>query len=210
MLSEGSLGLAHHFYGHFLLPQRAFSPEIRLSGQWGSPTPTFPPSWVPPRRRCTITSPARPNWARASSAATTSASTPPWPRSTPRTCRPLDKLLACCDLYRGTLRGQRMCLCGMLAAEYNALGEPMREATGRFFDHNREWLAALLETGRKAGTPPFCWTGRPNRRDDRRGPRGSDAGGPSLPPHHRSRRCHRPASRRLRCETIRLSAQTSS
>jgi TetR/AcrR family transcriptional regulator, transcriptional repressor for nem operon len=67
-----------------------------------------------------------------------------------------DKLLAYCELYRGTLRGQRMCLCGMLAAEYNTLGEPMRDALGRFFDHNRDWLAALLETGRKAGTLRFA------------------------------------------------------
>jgi len=66
-----------------------------------------------------------------------------------------DKLLAYCELYRGTLRGQRMCLCGMLAAEYNTLGEPMRDAIGRFFDHNRDWLAALLDAGRKAGTIGF-------------------------------------------------------
>jgi TetR/AcrR family transcriptional repressor of nem operon len=44
----------------------------------------------------------------------------------------------------------------MLAAEYNTLGEPMRDAIGRFFDHNRDWLAALLETGRKAGTLGFA------------------------------------------------------
>jgi TetR/AcrR family transcriptional regulator, transcriptional repressor for nem operon len=69
---------------------------------------------------------------------------------------PADKLLAYCELYRGTLRGQRMCLCGMLAAEYNTLGEPMREAIGRFFDHNRDWLAALLESGRKAGALGFA------------------------------------------------------
>ncbi len=67
-----------------------------------------------------------------------------------------DKLLAYCELYRDTLRGQRMCLCGMLAAEYNTLGEPMREAIGRFFDHNRDWLAALLDNGRKAGTMGFA------------------------------------------------------
>jgi TetR/AcrR family transcriptional regulator, transcriptional repressor for nem operon len=66
-----------------------------------------------------------------------------------------DKLLAYCELYRGTLRGQRMCLCGMLAAEYNTLGEPMRVAIGTFFDHNRDWLAALLESGRKASALGF-------------------------------------------------------
>jgi TetR/AcrR family transcriptional repressor of nem operon len=69
---------------------------------------------------------------------------------------PADKLLAYCELYRGTLAGQRMCLCGMLAAEYNTLGEPMREAIGRFFDHNRDWLAALLESGREAGALGFA------------------------------------------------------
>ncbi len=67
-----------------------------------------------------------------------------------------DKLLAYCDLYRGTLRGQRMCLCGMLAAEYNTLGQPMRDAIATFFDQNQNWLAALLEAGRKAGTLGFA------------------------------------------------------
>jgi TetR/AcrR family transcriptional repressor of nem operon len=43
----------------------------------------------------------------------------------------------------------------MLAAEYNTLGEPMRDALGTFFDHNRDWLAALLENGREAGTLRF-------------------------------------------------------
>ena len=66
-----------------------------------------------------------------------------------------EKLMVYCDLYRGTLRGQRMCLCGMLAAEYNTLGEPMRQAIGSFFDHNSDWLAAVLESGRKAGTLGF-------------------------------------------------------
>ena len=67
-----------------------------------------------------------------------------------------DKLRAYCDLYRGTLRGQRMCLCGMLAAEYNTLGQPMRQAIANFFDQNQNWLAALLEAGRKAGTLGFA------------------------------------------------------
>ncbi|MGO9657703.1 MAG: TetR/AcrR family transcriptional regulator [Acidimicrobiales bacterium] len=67
-----------------------------------------------------------------------------------------DKLLAYCDLYRATLRGQRMCLCGMLAAEYDTLGEPMRDAIVTFFEHNQTWLAALLETGREAGALHFA------------------------------------------------------
>jgi TetR/AcrR family transcriptional repressor of nem operon len=66
------------------------------------------------------------------------------------------KLLAYCDIYRRALRSQRMCLCGMLAAEYNTLGQPMQEAIVRFFDQNQRWLAALLETGRKQGSLGFA------------------------------------------------------
>jgi TetR/AcrR family transcriptional repressor of nem operon len=67
-----------------------------------------------------------------------------------------DRLVAYCDLYRATLRGQRMCLCGMLAAEYNTLGQPMRDAIVRFFDQNQRWLTALLATGRQTGTLRFA------------------------------------------------------
>lgn len=66
-----------------------------------------------------------------------------------------DKLIAYCDLYRQTLRDDRLCLCGMLAAEYDTLTAAMRVAIGEFFDRQREWLAALLEQGRDAGTLQF-------------------------------------------------------
>ena len=33
-----------------------------------------------------------------------------------------------------------MCLCGMLAAEYQTLPEPMRDAVIGFFDDNEAWL----------------------------------------------------------------------
>jgi len=67
-----------------------------------------------------------------------------------------DKLLAYCDIYRGTLRAERMCLCGMLAAEYNTLGQPMRDAILKFFDQNQRWLAAMLQTGRQAASLRFA------------------------------------------------------
>jgi len=66
------------------------------------------------------------------------------------------KLLAYCDLYRRTLSDERMCLCGMLAAEYNTLSEPMRAAIVRFFDQNQSWLAVLLDGGRRAGALRFA------------------------------------------------------
>jgi TetR/AcrR family transcriptional regulator, transcriptional repressor for nem operon len=66
-----------------------------------------------------------------------------------------EKLRAYCEIYRAALRDDRMCLCGMLAAEYNTLPRSMRRAIVTFFDENEAWLAALLEAGRAAGTLGF-------------------------------------------------------
>jgi TetR/AcrR family transcriptional repressor of nem operon len=62
------------------------------------------------------------------------------------------KLEAYADLYAGVLRNERMCMCGILAAEYQTLPEPMRAAVIRFFDENQTWLTGLLEEGRSDGT----------------------------------------------------------
>ena len=58
------------------------------------------------------------------------------------------KLEAYAGLYADVLRGKRMCMCGVLAAEYQTLPEPMREGVIRFFDDNRRWLADVLVQGR--------------------------------------------------------------
>ena len=50
---------------------------------------------------------------------------------------------------------QRMCLCGMLAAEFETLPEPMRAIVIRFFDDNETWLSSVLEQGRQEGTLHF-------------------------------------------------------
>jgi TetR/AcrR family transcriptional repressor of nem operon len=59
-----------------------------------------------------------------------------------------DKLDAYAALYAQVLRGQRMCMCGILAAEYQTLPRPMRQAVIRFFDDNQKWLAGVLAQGR--------------------------------------------------------------
>lgn len=58
-------------------------------------------------------------------------------------------------LYVEVVRGQRMCLCGMLAAEYPTLPEPMQRAVVHFFDDNERWLAATLGRGRQEGSLTF-------------------------------------------------------
>jgi TetR/AcrR family transcriptional repressor of nem operon len=54
------------------------------------------------------------------------------------------------DLYREVLAADRMCLCGVLAAEYPTLPDSMRRAVQRFFDRNETWLVALLEAGSRS------------------------------------------------------------
>lgn len=66
------------------------------------------------------------------------------------------KLRAYVDLYAGVLRGHRMCLCGMLAAEYQTLPAPMRDAVVRFFDANETWLAWVLKAGVEDRTLSFA------------------------------------------------------
>jgi TetR/AcrR family transcriptional regulator, transcriptional repressor for nem operon len=61
------------------------------------------------------------------------------------------KLAAYAELYASVLRDGRMCLCGMLAAEYHTLPAPMREAVTRFFDDNETWLTEVIESGARAG-----------------------------------------------------------
>ena len=66
-----------------------------------------------------------------------------------------DRLDAYAELYAGVLRNERMCLCGMFAAEYPTLPAPMQVAVVRFFDGNEAWLARVLELGRDQGTLQF-------------------------------------------------------
>jgi TetR/AcrR family transcriptional regulator, transcriptional repressor for nem operon len=68
---------------------------------------------------------------------------------------PLGKLDAYIDLYTGVLRNQRMCLCGMLAAEYETLSAGMQGAITDFFERNERWLAEVLKEGRDDGTLSF-------------------------------------------------------
>jgi TetR/AcrR family transcriptional repressor of nem operon len=65
------------------------------------------------------------------------------------------KLDGYAKLYANVLRGKRMCLCGMLAAEYRTLPKPMRDAVIKFFDENEAWLEDVLVQGQEEGTLAF-------------------------------------------------------
>ncbi len=55
-------------------------------------------------------------------------------------------------IYERVLADRRMCLCGMLAAEFHTLPKPMQSALDHFFALNERWLENVLEIGRADGT----------------------------------------------------------
>ena len=65
------------------------------------------------------------------------------------------KLEAYAGLYADVLRGNRMCMCGVLAGEYESLPDPMRAAVIRFFDDNQTWLVHVLDEGLQDRTLDF-------------------------------------------------------
>src|SRR5579862_2559468 len=74
------------------------------------------------------------------------------------------KLEAYAGLYLSVLRDDRMCLCGMLAAEYRTLPDPIRATLIRFFDDNETWLEQVLAEGLAAGTLHFAGSARQGAR----------------------------------------------
>lgn len=62
-----------------------------------------------------------------------------------------EKLLRYVNIYAGVLRANRMCLCGILAAEFATLPKSLQSALRHFFDANEHWLEAVLDHGRATG-----------------------------------------------------------
>lgn len=77
---------------------------------------------------------------------------------------PREALAEYVELYAAVLRGDRMCLCGMLAAEYETLPAPMQAAVIRFFDASEVWLESVLGRGRDEGALMFPGSAREEAR----------------------------------------------
>jgi TetR/AcrR family transcriptional repressor of nem operon len=67
-----------------------------------------------------------------------------------------EKLRRYAAIYGAVLGDDRMCLCGMLAAEFGTLPEPMRAEMRHYFDANERWLIGVLKQGRKEKTLTFA------------------------------------------------------
>jgi TetR/AcrR family transcriptional repressor of nem operon len=70
------------------------------------------------------------------------------------------RLAAYAGLYAAVLARERMCLCGMLAAEISTLPAGMQRGIRAFFEANEGWLARILDAGRAARELAFAGTPR--------------------------------------------------
>lgn len=68
----------------------------------------------------------------------------------------LSRLAAYVDVYDAALGENKMCLCGLMAAEHETLAPAMQEALETFFDGHTAWLANVLENGRLDGEFDFA------------------------------------------------------
>jgi TetR/AcrR family transcriptional repressor of nem operon len=66
-----------------------------------------------------------------------------------------EKLSRYVSIYADVLANKRMCLCGMLAAEYATLPKSVKVEVTRFFDANETWLASVLEQGKRSKSVRF-------------------------------------------------------
>jgi TetR/AcrR family transcriptional repressor of nem operon len=79
-----------------------------------------------------------------------------------KTAEPCEQLKRYVALYDAVLLNDRMCLCGMLAAEYATLPPPMQAQLHLFFDANERWLTTVLQEGCRIGR--FAFKERANER----------------------------------------------
>jgi TetR/AcrR family transcriptional repressor of nem operon len=62
------------------------------------------------------------------------------------------RLDAYAQLYASMIRGSRLGLCGMLAAEHQTLSASMRELVAIFLTANQDWLESIMSAGHTDGT----------------------------------------------------------
>lgn len=80
-----------------------------------------------------------------------------------RQSEPAVAMAAYIDVFRSTLETEgRMCLCGMLAAETDAIPDGVREEVRRFVDCNVDWISRTI--GRATGQSPQSTALRENAR----------------------------------------------
>lgn len=68
-------------------------------------------------------------------------------RITQSNTNPNQQMFQFADLYRNGLEKKQICLCAMLAADYEVLPQPIRDEIQTFFEETETWLTTLLQQG---------------------------------------------------------------
>ncbi|MEL6224758.1 MAG: TetR/AcrR family transcriptional regulator [Cyanobacteria bacterium J06627_8] len=58
-----------------------------------------------------------------------------------------EKLMEFANLYRDGLSQRQICLCAMLAADFEVLSEPIQSEIWAYFQETEAWLSSLLQQG---------------------------------------------------------------
>lgn len=67
----------------------------------------------------------------------------------------MERLRAYTAVYAEVLESGRMCLCGMLAADYGTLPAPVRERVRAFLTANESWLSVVIAEGQATARIAF-------------------------------------------------------
>ena len=66
-----------------------------------------------------------------------------------------DRLRAYVDVYRAVLARGRMCLCGMLASDFETLPPAVQDSVSQFFERSYDWLERVIDQGVADGHLPM-------------------------------------------------------
>lgn len=70
----------------------------------------------------------------------------------------VEKLEHYAQMYTNTLRNDRICLGGMMASDVSTLPEQLTPSLVSFFEEQVDWLAKVMDAGKKAGELNFSGT----------------------------------------------------
>ncbi|QUY41963.1 TetR/AcrR family transcriptional regulator [Acaryochloris marina S15] len=86
-------------------------------------------------------------------------------RITQSNTKPDQQMFQFAHLYRNGLEEKQICLCAMLAADYEVLPQPVRDEIQTFFHETEAWLTTLLQQGCDAQH----WTCQPSVEQEAKG-----------------------------------------
>lgn len=67
---------------------------------------------------------------------------------------PVRRLHGYAEVYASVLERGRMCLCGMLASDFETLSDDARHSVEQFFERNVDWVESVVAEAKRGGRAP--------------------------------------------------------